>query len=283
MRMNINGMPLTPEERRQKNIDALKKFRPLDDTFMRELFRNDLELAQFMLRIILSKPDLTLTKEETQYDLKYILGNRSVTLDVFGVDSSGKQYDCEVQKANEGAEQKRARYHSAAMDVDNLEARDQFDKLPDTYVIFITENDVFGTGHLIHTVERVDTVTGKPFDDGEHIIYVNGAYNDPDDTSDLAKLVHDFRCNKASDMLLAPFADKTRFFKETQEGVDRMCKVMEDIMEERMKDTRYREKVGIAVAMLRDGKLSNEDIAKYTGLTVEKVNELKANLEDIPA
>ena len=62
-----------------------------------------------------------------------------------------------------------------------------------------------------------------------------------------------------------------------------MCKVMEDIMEERMKDTRYREKVGIAVAMLRDGKLSNEDIAKYTGLTVEKVNELKANLEDIPA
>ena len=100
--MNINDMPLTPEERRQKNIDALKKFRPLDDTFMRELFRNDLGLAQYMIRIILSKPDLTLTKEETQYDLKYILGNRSVTLDVFGVDSNGKQYDCEVQKADKG-------------------------------------------------------------------------------------------------------------------------------------------------------------------------------------
>ena len=187
------------------------------------------------------------------------------------------------KKPTRGAEQKRARYHSAAMDVDNLEARDQFDKLPDTYVIFITENDVFGTGHLIHTVERVDTVTGKPFDDGEHIIYVNCAYDNPNDTSDLAKLVHDFRCNQASDMLLAPFADKTRFFKETQEGVDRMCKVMEDIMAERLKDSEYRKAVSIAVAMLRDGKLSDEDIAKYTGLTIEKVNELKANLEDIPA
>ena len=232
-----------------------------------------------MLRIILAKPDLILTKEETQYDLKYILGNRSVTLDVFGIDSTGKQYECEVRKADDGADRKRARYHSAAMDVDNLEARGKFKDLPDTFVIFFTENDVFGTGHLIHTVERVDTITGEPFDDGEHIIYVNGAYDDPSDSSDLAKLVHDFRCNQASDMLLPPFANKTRFFKETQEGVDRMCK----IMEETVNDTRYREKVGIAVAMLRDGKLSNEDIAKYTGLPLEKINELKANLEDVPA
>ena len=79
--------PLTPEERHQKDLEALKKLRPLDDIFMRELFRNDLELAQFMLRIILSKPDLILTKEETQYDLQHIYGNRSITLDVFGIDS----------------------------------------------------------------------------------------------------------------------------------------------------------------------------------------------------
>ena len=121
------------------------------------------------------------------------------------------------------------------------------------------------------------------FDDGEHIIYVNGAYNDPGDTSDLAKLIHDFRCSKGEDMLLAPFADKTRFFKETQEGVERMCKVMEEMMEERLKDSEYRKAVSIAVAMLRDGKLSHEDIAKYTGLSLEKVKEIEASLEDIPA
>ena len=34
--------PLTPEERHQKDLEALEKLRPLDDTFMRELFRNDL-------------------------------------------------------------------------------------------------------------------------------------------------------------------------------------------------------------------------------------------------
>ena len=43
---------LSPQKQHQKNLDALEKLRPLDDTFMRELFRNDLELAQYMLRII---------------------------------------------------------------------------------------------------------------------------------------------------------------------------------------------------------------------------------------
>jgi len=205
--------PLTPEELHQKDLEAREKLRPLDDTFMRELFRNDLELAQFMLRIILSKPDLILTNEETKYDLQHIYGNRSVTLDVFGIDSKGKQYDCEVQKADDGADPKRARYHSAAMDVDNLEARRKFKDLPDTYVIFFTENDVFSECMPIYLIERINTSTGKAFNDGEHIIYVNGAYNNENDTSDLAKLIHDFRCSKGEDMLLAPFADKTRFFK----------------------------------------------------------------------
>lgn len=279
MRMNINDMPLASEESRKKDMEDLEKLRPLDDTFMRELFRNDLELAQFMIRIILSKPDLMLTKEETQYDLQHIFKNRSVTLDVFGVDSDGKQYDCEVQKDDDGADPKRARYHSAAMDVDNLKAKGKFKDMPETYVIFFTENDVFKEGKPIYKIERMILDSDKAFNDGEHIIYVNGAYDNPSDSSDLAKLIHDFRCNKGGDMLLAPFAKKTKFFKETQEGVDRMCKVME----ERMNDTRYREKVGIAVNLLKLGILPNDKIAEATGLPLEKVNELKENLEDIPA
>lgn len=83
--------PLTPEEQHQKDLETLEKLRILDDTLMREVFRNNLELAQFMLRIIIGKSDLVLTKEETQYDLQHLFGSRSITLDVFGEDSDGKQ------------------------------------------------------------------------------------------------------------------------------------------------------------------------------------------------
>ena len=94
---------LTPEEERQQNLEQLAKYRPLDDDFMRELFRNNLELAQYVLRIIIGKPDLKLTKEETQYDLQHLFGERSICLDVFGVDDENQQYDIEVQRQDKGA------------------------------------------------------------------------------------------------------------------------------------------------------------------------------------
>jgi len=271
--------PLTPEEQHQKDLETLGKLRILDDTLMREVFRNNLELAQFMLRIIIGKSDLVLTKEETQYDLQHLFGSRSITLDVFGEDSDGKQYDCEVQIADDGANAHRARYHSAAMDVDNLKIREDFRSLPDTYVIFITENDVWGEGQPIYLIDRINTTTGKHFDDGEHIIYVNGAYDNKDDTSDLAKLIHDFRCKKADEMVLTPFADIMKFLKETPKGVDRMCKIMEEREEERVKN----EKIIIAANLLKLGSISREEIANATGLSLETINALAEELKGVPA
>lgn len=68
--------------------------------------------------------------------------------------------------------------------------------------------------------------TGKPFDDGEHILYVNGAYRGD---SALGQLMHDFSCHDADDMYYDELADRTRYFKETPEGVNEMCKAMEDM------------------------------------------------------
>jgi hypothetical protein len=266
---------LTPEEERQKNLEQLANYRPLDDDFMRELFRNNLELAQFVLRIILDKPDLKLIKEETQYDLQHLFGERSICLDVFGIDDNDQQYDIEVQRQDKGATPKRARYHSSAMDVDNLKEKQQFDKLPNTYVIFITENDFFGKGKAVYPIERMNLATGEPFNDGEHILYINGAYENQDDNSDLAKLIHDFRCSKADEMLLSPLADRTRYFKETPEGVEYMCKAMED----RITD----EKLRIAYNLLLLGTVSKEDIAKSTELPLEAINELEEEMKSIIA
>lgn len=266
---------LTPEEERQKNLEQLANYRPLDDDFMRELFRNNLELAQYVLRIIIDKPDLKLTKEETQYDLQHLFGERSICLDVFGVDDDEQQYDIEVQRQDKGATPKRARYHSSAMDVDNLKEKQQFDQLPNTYVIFITEHVFFGKGKAVYQIERMNLATGEPFDDGEHILYINGAYDNDEDNSDLAKLIHDFRCNRADEMLLPPLADRTRFFKETPEGVDYMCKAMEDRINDRIKI--------IVLKMLADGNLSNEQIAAFTDLTTQQIEDIAEEFKSVSA
>ena len=80
-------------------------------------------------------------------------------------------------------------------------------------------------------------------------------------------------------MVLTPFADIMKFLKETPKGVDRMCKVME----ERVKDTEYREKVNFAVKLLKRGKDTIEEIAELTGLTIEIVKQINEELKGIPA
>ena len=58
--------------------------------------------------------------------------------------------------------------------------------------------------------------TNELFDDGEHIIYVNGA--DKDATTELGKLMYDFFCTNPNDMHYKEPADNVRYFKEDEKG-----------------------------------------------------------------
>ena len=64
----------TQEERKrrhhQEDLQRLRGFRPIDDTFMRCLFRNDLPLVELVLRIITGKKDLKLISCDTQADFE---------------------------------------------------------------------------------------------------------------------------------------------------------------------------------------------------------------------
>lgn len=273
----------TESQWHEDDLRTIENYRPLDDDFMRELFRNDLPLAQLVLRIITGIEDLELTKEETQYDLKRLLGSRSICLDVFGTDSKGRKFDLEIQRADRGATPQRARYHSSAIDVEFLKAKEKFEELPVSYVIFITENDVRGENKLIYNFEWTDTANGTPLNDGAHIIFVNGAYNNAEDTSDLAKLVHDFRCKRAEDMKIKELADKIRYFKETPEGVSIMCKAIEEMRNEAAKEAAMLEKVQMVMNFLSLGTVSKTDIAKASGLTLDEINEIEQQMSTMPA
>lgn len=280
------GVPLLIKEKsknqwHEDDLRTIENFRPLDDNFMRELFRNDLPLAQLVLRIITGIEDLQLTSQETQYDMNRLLGARSICLDVFGTDSKGRKFDLEIQRADSGATPQRARYHSSAIDVEFLKAKAEFTELPISYVIFITENDVRGENNLIYNFEWTDTATGTPLGDGAHIIFVNGAYNNADDTSDLAMLVHDFRCKRAEDMKIKELADKTRFFKETPEGVSIMCKAIEDMRNEAAKEAAMLEKIKMVTNFLSLGTVSKADLAKASGLTLDEINEIEQQMSSV--
>lgn len=162
------------------------------------------------------------------------------------------------------------------MDVEFLDKNQEFEELPTTCTIFITENDVFNEGKPVYVIERINTTTGKLFGDEEHILYVNGAYVGD---SDIGKLMHDFRCNNADDMYFDILADITRYYKETEEGVSYMCKMMED----RLRENEFLNRIQFAVKLLQRGKETFEEIAEDSGLTLEQVQELAEKNNLIPA
>lgn len=49
----------------------------------------------------------------------------------------------EIQRADRGAGAKRARYHSSLIDANVTEPGEKLENLAETYVIFITERDVW--------------------------------------------------------------------------------------------------------------------------------------------
>lgn len=257
------------EQEHQRNLQCLRGLRPMDDDFMRCLFKDDLPLAEMVLRILIGKPDLVITSCQTQKDMKRLVGARSICLDAYGTDSTGKKYDLEIQREEKGADPHRARYHSSVLDIENLDAGQDFNELPDTFTIFITEKDFYGKGEPVYVIQRMNFTTGEPFADGEHILYVNGEYRG---ASDIGKLMHDFNCTDADDMNFELLAKRTRYLKENQKGVYEMCRAMEEMRNEAAKESLLE----AAKRMLADRTLAIEKIAEYVGLPLDEVKKLQA-------
>ena len=210
------------ERKHAEDFQRLRKFRLLDDDFMNKVFE-DKACAEFLLQIILQRTDLRVQGAHGQHDIKNLQG-RSVKLDILAVDSHNRVFNVEVQRSDRGAGAKRARYNSALIDANVTEPGDQYEDLNETFVIFITENDVMKAGLPIYHIDRVVRETGKLFEDEEHIIYVNSQIKDE---TKLGRLMHDFSCTDAKDMYNKVLADRVRYFKEDERGVEIMCREME--------------------------------------------------------
>ena len=256
---------------REEDLERLRKFRLMDDDFMSKCFEDNIECTELVVQIVLNRDDLKIEQVHTQHQIKNLQG-RSVILDIYAVDKSGKRYNIEIQRADRGAVAKRARYHSSIIDANTIASAQEYDKLPETYVIFITENDVLKKNLPIYHIDRVIQETNEYFGDESHIIYVNGAYQD--DTP-LGILMKDFSCSRPEDMHYKPLYERTKYFKETEEGVAAMCKMMEDMRDE----AALAERIEFASKLLRSEDFSYEKIAEYTNLPLEKVRELAKNLD----
>jgi len=80
---------------------------------------------------------------------------KGVRLDVYAKDEQGTHYDIEMQAIQKTAIEKRCRYYHSQMDMESLLNGEEYENLPNSYVIFICDFDPFGEKKYCYTFENV--------------------------------------------------------------------------------------------------------------------------------
>ena len=147
------------------------------------------------------------------------------------------------------------------------------------YVIFITRDDILAYGLPIYHINRKIEEVEECFQDGSHIIYVNSRKQED---TELGKLMHDLHCKDPEQMYSKILAKRVSELKETPEGVEEMCREMEEIYYEGMEigEERGRRR-GIEIGEKKVKKETAVSMAEE-GMQVERIAKfLKVNVEEV--
>ncbi len=215
------------EQKKIRYLEKIKQLRLMDDTFFNSCFDGNIPCMEVVLRAVLGNDRLRVTEVITQQSVPNLYG-RAVRFDALATDGE-TIYDIEIQRSDEGAIPRRARFNSSMIDSREVSKGTLFPDLPEAYIIFITEHDVWKRGKPLYTVRRTFEDTEEVFNDGTHILYVNGECQSE---SPLGRLMHDFFCSDPNDMYSDVLAERVRFFKEDEKGVAAMCNVMKEIYDD---------------------------------------------------
>ena len=287
----------------------------MSNKFLNAMLEKNIPATEKMLRVIMKNDKIKVISVQVQNFIQNLYGH-SAQLDILAEDENGRRFNVEIQRADEGAQAKRARFYSSALDTVFLNAGHDYEELPESYVIFITENDVLNYNLPIYNIERTIKQNNTDFNDGSHIIYVNSQIQD--DTP-LGKLMQDMYCTDPAKLNYKEFAPKMEFLKYSKEGEKEMTdifdfyikkygealaesKVQEAVQEAERKaeqkvreaeqkaeqkvqeatektarESAHKENMSIATNLLNSG-MSAEFIAQNTKLSIDEVRELAAKL-----
>lgn len=204
--------------------EIIKQYKLFDDPMMVACF-DDKATIEEVLRIILNKPFVV--KEISVQESSSPSQWHSARFDVLAMDENGKLCNIEVQQQDTKTLVKRASFYSALLVQSALKKGEDYDKLRETYVIFITETDIFNRKLPLYQIDRMFNDNKEIFNDGAHILFVNGAYINDDD--DIGRFIHDMWQTDPNKMYNKILSDRMRIFKETDEEIDTMSELTQKV------------------------------------------------------
>ncbi len=199
--------------------EEAKKLNPIDDLMFRTM-AEDKNFCEEILRVFLSDPRLSVLESTSQYAGTNLQG-RSVILDAKCILGDGRETDIEVQKANDTDHQRRVRYNGAILTTNLTDPGAKFQNIPYVCVVFISRFDLFSGNRSLYHVDRVIRELMEVFVD-------DAAYNSKFPVTSGSK----------------------RRYKETEEGQQVMCEIMEKIAQEERNEGRIEFQMQLMIELL---------------------------------
>ena len=212
---------------REHRVAEARKFNLLSNVFM-SVALNDRAACQHVLRLLTGIQDLVVKEIRVQYRISKIQSHDAI-LDVLAEDGLGKLYNLEIQRSDTIDHARRTRFYGAMIDSEYLQKGKTYAELPDVYIIYISETDLWEANHTAYPVRKHFENTAVPYEDGQRILYVNASV---DDGSPTAKLMQYFKTADPQDMSQGDLSLRIHYLKCEEGGYAEMCEVSEKIFRE---------------------------------------------------
>ena len=239
-----------------RQIQAMNLF---DDIFTSVVFKDE-GACLHLVRQLMQNPKLNIIAFRTQDTIPMLI-SKSPRLDITAEDDKGTLYEIEIQRLEEPAPARRVRYYSSVMDSELLRKGVSYDKLPEVYLFYLSQKDIWQKGQTVYKLEQSLRFGDElmPYENGLHTLYVNAAI---DDGSNIAKLMQYLKTAKAGDTSQGALSAHVNYLKSPEGGRAKMGE-FEKYFTEQGEAKRGKE---TALEMLKDGEKLPK-IIKYSKLT----------------
>ena len=269
---NTQDSLLAAKEKLLQQIQTMNLF---DDVFTAVVFKDE-GACRHLVRELMQNPTLRLIAVRTQDDIPQLI-SKSPRLDIVTEDEDGTLYEIEVQRLEEPAPARRVRFYTSVMDSELLRKGVDYDKLPEVYLFYISEKDIWCNGHTVYHVQQSLSFGEKqiPYENGLHTIYVNAEI---DDGSNIAKLMQYLKTAKAGDTSQGALSDYVNYLKSPKGGRKVMGEFEKYFREEGLKEGLKKGieegRLNSVKALMKNAKVSAQEAMKILDVPSEEQQKL---------
>jgi predicted transposase/invertase (TIGR01784 family) len=251
-----------------------------DFIFGQVLSRNQ-ELAKKLAEIITGRKIRSITLPEDQHSIKLTYDGRGVRFDVYFEDDTNTKYDMEMQTTYHKNLPKRSRYYQSMMDNKALIAGTDYELLPNSYVIFICQDDPFKSnpdksGLVKYSFENICSENGEPLNDGAYKIFINASAKSTEVTSDLKEFVEYLNYGKVADGISKEIDTAVEDIKKDEEVVTMFYTLQDKIRDERAasyEEGRIESTIRTALKYNASAEQIIQDLVEDCGLTPDEARK----------